>query len=248
MTNALLVILIIILGIIAFVGLVILAIYSKFRQIAREAGFGDMKNVMKEIKTSSDAIRYNKKSISGMTRLLEPTIQADFPKFNKNELYSMCERDLRTIFKCLENKSSENLNEIPLLKESILKQISDLSEDKIDINYSGILFHDFAIRNYEKKNGAATVDIAVALQYDYQEFKDNKLIKDNKTVQKRYSCKYVYIYDQSLFGKHEHVFGIHCPNCGAAVVDLGEKQCRYCQAHIEDINLSSWQLSSYKEY
>ena len=55
MTNALLVILIIILGIIAFVGLVILAIYSKFKQIAREAGFGDMKNVMKEIKSSSDA-------------------------------------------------------------------------------------------------------------------------------------------------------------------------------------------------
>lgn len=248
MTEALLIIIIVILGIIAFVGIIILSIYSKFRQIAREAGFGDMKNVMKEIKSSSDAIKYNKKSISGMTRLLEPTIQADFPKFNKNELYSMCERDLRTIFKCIENKSSENLNDIPLLKESILKQISDLSEDRVDINYSGIRFHDFAIKNYEKKNGAATVELAVALQYDYQEYRDKKLVKDNKTIQKRYSCKYVYIYDQSLFGEHEHAFGINCPNCGAAVTDLGNKHCRYCGAGIEDINLSSWQMSSYKEY
>ena len=81
-----------------------------------------------------------------------------------------------------------------------------------------------------------------------KKLKDDKVIKDSKNVQMRYSCKYVYIYDQSLFGKHEHAFGINCPNCGAPVVDLGEKNCRYCQAHIEDINLSSWQLISFKEY
>ena len=248
MTEALLIIIIVILGIIAFVGIIILSIYSKFRQIAREAGFGDMKNVMKEIKSSSDAIKYNKKSISGMTRLLEPVIQEDFPKFNKNELFSMCERDLRTIFNCLEEKTGEGLNSIPLVKESVLKQIDDLNEDRISINYSNILFHDFAIKNYEKKNGAATVEIATSFQYDIERFRDGKSLKEEKNSQKRYSLKYVYIYDQSLFGEHEHAFGINCPNCGAPVVDLGEKNCRYCQAHIEDINLSSWQLSSYNEY
>ena len=67
MTNALLTILIIIFGIIAFVGIVILAIWVKLKQIARQAGFGDIGNVMKEIKSSSDNFKDRQKSISGMT-------------------------------------------------------------------------------------------------------------------------------------------------------------------------------------
>lgn len=246
--KILLTLLIILLAIIAFIGLLFLAIYAKLRKILIETGFGNLRSVFNEMKTSSDAIRYNEKSISGMTKLLEPTILKDFPNFNKNELYSMCEKDLRTVFRCLEDKTGDGLSEMPLLKETVLKQIADLSDDYIDVNYSNINFHNFSIKNYEKKNGAATVEIATSLEYDYKETKKSKVIKNDNKLQKRFSCKYIYIYDVKLFGKYEHVFGINCPNCGAAVVDLGVKTCRYCNAHIEDINLSSWQLSSYKEY
>ena len=40
---------------------------------------------------------------------------------------------------------------------------------------------------------------------------------------------------------------IRCPHCGAPVKTLGQKQCEYCTSGLEDINLKSWFISSYKE-
>lgn len=249
MINILLTLLIILLSIIAIIALIILFIYFKVKKTLKQTGMNyNLSSLMNEFKNASYEVKNNPKSISGMTRLIEPRILNDFPSFNKNELYTKCESNLRTIFKVLESNDVTGLSDLPLLEESLKKIVTDNLESKKEVEYGNIQFHEFAIKGYEKKDGAATIEIAATLQHSYRETLNNKIVKDEELVQKRYSCKFVYIYDELKFDSSEYVLGINCPNCGAAVTKLGNKSCSYCHSQIEDINLKSWHMSSYKEY
>lgn len=245
MIKILLTILIIILAIIAILALIVLGIYFKLKRSLKQAG---VKDLFKEIKQSTYEIKNNEKSISGMTSLLEPRILKDFPNFNKNELFTLCEKNLRLIFDSIENKNVDGLSSMPLLSDTVSKFIEDIKEENKEIDYANIVFHKFAIKNYEKKDGAATIEISTSLKYSYKEMKNSKILVNEDLVQTRYNCKFIYVYDVKNFNKSELVFGINCPNCGASINKLGVKSCSYCHSHIEDVNLKAWQMSSFKEY
>ena len=242
---ALEIILLIVFGILALLIFIALAVYFKIKIMLKKAG---IKNIFKEIKDSSDQIKDNKKSISGMTRLLEPVILNDFKEFNKEELFTRTEKNLRTIFSSLENSSMDGFHDMPLLYEIVKKEIEDMNNDRIKVEYNDIDFHDFAIKNYKKEAAEAIIEVAVSLKYTYKKYKNGKLIKNKENYQTRYLVKFIYIIDEVLFSKSKKVYGITCPNCGAAVKTLGDKNCAYCGAVIKDINLKAWFMSSYDEY
>ena len=240
------IVLIVVFGLLALLLLIALYIYVKIKMMLRKAGFN--KNIFKEIKDSSDQIRDSKKSISGMTRLLEPIILEDFKAFNKEELFNRSENNLRTIFSSLENKSMDGFKDMPLLYDIVKKEIEDMNDDHIKVEYNDIVFNDFAIKNYKKEAAEAIIEIAVSVKYTYKKYKNNKLIKSKEDYQTRYLIKFIYIIDDVLFTKSKKVYGITCPNCGAAIKTLGDKNCAYCGAVIKDINLKAWFMSSYQEY
>lgn len=65
--------------------------------------------------------------------------------------------------------------------------------------------------------------------------------------QTRYTCKFVYIYDENKIGKSKKNFSISCPNCGAPLKEIGNYTCEYCSSHIEPVSLKMWKMSSFKE-
>lgn len=65
--------------------------------------------------------------------------------------------------------------------------------------------------------------------------------------QTRYTCEFVYVYDEQKVGYDKEAFGVHCPNCGAPLRRLGAGNCDYCGVHVEPINLKAWKMASYKE-
>ena len=239
------IILIIVFSILAILVFIALAVYFKIKMMLKQAG---IKNIFKEIKDSSSQIRDNRKSISGMTRLLEPVILDDFKAFNKEELFNRSEKNLRTIFRSLEDSSMDNFSDMPLLYDIVKKEIEDMHNDHIKVEYNDISFHDFAIKSYKKEEDEAIIEIATSLQYSYKKYKDGKLVKNKENYQTRYVIKFIYIIDDVLFTKNKNVYGITCPNCGAAIKTLGDKNCAYCGAVIKDINLKAWFMSSYREY
>lgn len=239
------IVLLVVFSILAFLIFLALFVYLKIKIMLKKAGID---NIFKEIKDSSDRIRDSKKSISGMTRLLEPLISEDFKTFNKEELFNRSEKNLRTVFSALENYSMDGFKDMPLLYEIVKKEIEDMRDNQIKVEYNDIVFHDFAIKNYHKTASEAVIEIAVSLQYSYKKYKKNKLVKSKENYQTRYLVKFIYIIDDVLFTKSKKVYGITCPNCGAAIKTLGDKNCAYCGAVIKDINLKAWFMSSYQEY
>ena len=238
-------ILIVVLSIFSALLLIALFVYFKIKIMLRKAG---IKNIFKEIKDSSDEINGSPKSVGGMTKLLEPIILRDFKSFNKEELFNRCEKNLRTIFGALENFQMSDFKDMPLLYDIVKKQIEDMQSEDIKVSYDDIVFNNFSIRDYKKEASEAIVDIGVSVRYDYKKYKKNKLVKHKEDYQTRYLVKFIYIINEELFTKSKKVYGITCPNCGAAVKALGDKTCAYCGAIVHDINLKAWYMSSYKEY
>ena len=235
-----------IIGIIGFLIIMALFLYNKIKNAARANGFGSLKNLIGEIKKGEEEYNNNPKHVSGMTRLLKPTIEKDFPTFNESEIFNMSETSLRTIFNDLESLSVSG--KLPLLNEQIRQIIEDFKSNSVKVRYDDVVFHAFAIKNYYKKNGVATIQVSTSLEYFYSKEKNNKIeYSSSHKKQTSYTVDFIYVYDITQIKDYTKVIGITCPNCGAAVKDLGNKVCRYCGSALEDVNLKNWMISSYHE-
>ena len=211
----------------------------------REKLLRDVADEMERIR-KEDSTRV--KSISGMTSLLLPNIRKDFPEFNEQELFAKTESALREIFHAIEVRETKDLS-LPLLKDSIQKIIEDYESSQIRERFDDVIFHKFSIYSYDKKDGVATVTVSVALEYYYQKKKEEKVLEDFTKYKKqtRYQCQFIYVYDETKVGDAK-VLAINCPNCGAAIKVLGHKYCDYCGSAVQEVNLKSWEISSYKEF
>ncbi len=241
----------IVVGIFLFLCVIALIIWLKIKKAARQAGLGNIKlnevgNKIDELKRE-DSMRV--RSASGMTKILLPNILRDFPEFNEHRLYNMTEEDLRLIFDALTNNDKVKLDKVPLLQSSLISLIDDHLNNHVEVSYSDIKFHDFALKDYTKIDGVATVTVSVSLEYYYR-LKRNDVVEESGKYKKqtRYACNFIYVYDESLFKDYQNVVATNCPNCGAVIKSLGHKYCDYCGTAIKEINLKAWAFSSYKEY
>lgn len=239
----------IVFGIFMFLFIIALIIWAKIKVSARKLGLGDVnfRSLIDEIKKGMNEEKYNKKHISGMTRLLIPSIENDFKTFNESELYNKAETGLRTIFNSLEDKKVSN--ELPILKNQLKQIIEDYKSSNITVKYDDIVFHDFAIKKYYKKDGVATIQVQTSLEYYFKKEKSNKVIENYSKFKKqtRYTVDFIYVYDITQVKDYTRVLGVHCPNCGAPLTKLGDKICDYCHTGVEDLNLKNWEMAKYHE-
>lgn len=243
----------VILGIILFLGIIALFVFGSLKRAFSQLGFKNI-NSLKDMKSEVEKIKAEDstriRSVSGMTSLLLPKIRNDFPEFNEQELYAKLEKNLRTIFDSLEKKDISNISDLYLLEDILKNTIEDYKTSDIEVRYDDIKFHKNSIYQYIKADGIATITVSVALEYYYQKKKEGKTLEDFTKYknQTRYRCNYIYIYDITKVNESTKTLGINCPNCGAAVKSLGLKYCDYCGSGIKEVNLKSWELSSYEEF
>lgn len=220
--------------------------------VNKHLGKGSVKQLIYAAKNAKNIRKQEyarKKDISGMTKLLEPLILRDFNDFNKDVLYKKIETNLIKIFNSIENKTEKEIrydDDLSLVYPQILEQIEDMKTRNIWIKYDSIVFHEHSIKNYQKLNGMATITTSSTIEYYYDTNLEKEKYSDVKK-QTRYTCKFVYIYDETKLGKEKDIFTANCPNCGAPLKGLGAGTCEYCFSHIEPINLKLWRMSSYKE-
>ncbi len=242
----------VILGVVLFLGIIALILYGRVKLMMKKMGFkaNSFSDMAEEVARIREEDSTRARSISGMTSLLLPNIRKDFPDFNEQELYNKTEKALRKVFSAIENKDIEEVSSLPLLYGNVQKVIEDYATSNISERYDDIHFHKFAIYQYEKKNGMATITVSVSLEYYYQKKKVEKVLSDFTKYKKqtRYQCKFIYVYDEAKVDKSAKVLAINCPNCGAAIKALGHKYCDYCGTTVKEVNLKSWECSSYVEF
>lgn len=237
-------------GIILAIVVIILIIYFKLRATLGRQNMRELKNAISNVSNLQKEEYTREKNVKGMTKLLEPEIIRDFPEFNKDLIFSICESNLRKIFNAIESQDATAINndkELIYLREKINQQIEDMKSNNITEKFDNIEFNRQAIMAYNKNNGKATIKISTALSYYYKTNRTDKKSYGDIKKQTRYTSEFVYVYDERRFTKNQVTFSVFCPNCGAPLRGLESKYCEYCGNHVERINLKIWKMSSYKE-
>lgn len=237
-------------GIILAIVVIILIIYFKLSATLGRQNMRELKNAISNVSNLQKEEYTREKNVKGMTKLLEPEIIRDFPEFNKDLIFSICESNLRKIFNAIESQDATAINndkELIYLREKINQQIEDMKSNNITEKFDNIEFNRQAIMAYNKNNGKATIKISTALSYYYKTNRTDKKSYEDIKKQTRYTSEFVYVYDERRFTKNQVTFSVLCPNCGAPLRGLESKYCEYCGNHVERINLKIWKMSSYKE-
>ena len=159
----------VVVGIILFFAIIIFIIWFKFKKAAKEHGLGDVKlgNIIDGAAKMKEESVNTPKTLSGMTSLIMPQIVKEFSDFNENLIYNKTEKGLRAVFNSLNANELRGLDEFPLLKDQLEAIIKEHIANNIQENFSNIHFHGFAIEDYKKYNGVATVSVTTAISYFY---------------------------------------------------------------------------------
>lgn len=182
------------------------------------------------------------KTLFGMESIYTPTILKDFPDLNINELKAISED---YIIKCLEAIETKDISNLKFnsdkLNSYITSKIDDLGDSSV--KYDSIKIHKTILNRYEKSKSVATLKFQTALEYRYKK-NDGKY----KKIQDRFVTEFIYIIDERQVSKSSKALGLNCPNCGASIINIGEKYCNYCGCGIKDIVKRVWILNNISQF
>ena len=237
-------------GIILAIVVIVAVIYIKVKSAVGPQNMGELKHAMSHARDIARDEYTREKSISGLTSMLEPRIIKDFPEFNKDLLFSLNEKNLRKILNGIESKDITQIESDPdliYIQPQIKARIEDMESNKIDEKFDNIEFNRSAISSYTKDNGKATIKVSTSVGYYYNSNRKDKKVYSDIKKQTRYVSEYIYVFDESRIDSKKIATSIHCKNCGAPIINLGNSYCEYCMTPVERINLRAWKMSSYKE-
>ena len=233
------------------IGIGILTVYKnitdKLRSLSSQL-FGTT-DFVKGFSMAADVQAETPKSVSAMTRLMEPQIMRDFPEFSWEEFKHKSENMLTSALLAI---SANNPDRLVEASEDIKKQVTNIIEDNrannIGETYSDIEIHQTEIADYRKANGKCVITIQSAVGYMNYKMQDGNLIAGDKKrkTQTKYNIELVYIQDVEST-KLDNAVGTTCPQCGAPVKVLGAKYCEYCGSGIVPLNIRVWSLHKFYE-
>ena len=192
-------------------------------------------SIQEGLEKQADEQALTPKSVCGMTRILEPQIEKDFPEFNWEELRAEVEQSVKEL---LETKN---------------------------VRSAGVVrIHKTVISRYQKYNGTASILCETAAEYwtkaENQENSQttarnvrqsakgqhgqNDAAQQTRKKQTVCEAELIYVYNSSLSGT---AASLVCPNCGAPVEELGVKKCRYCGSVLEVSGARSWKVQNVRE-
>lgn len=243
--------LLIILLVVAGVAIAILTVYRNIRRKMRNLSnslFGTP-DFVEGINREADLLAETPKSVSSMTRIMEPQIMRDFPEFSWEEFKHKAENMLTSALLAI---SANNPGRLVEASEDIKTQVTNIIEDNrikgIGETYSDIDIHQTEIANYVKADGKCVITIQSAVGYLHYKMQDGKVIAGdkNRKTQTKYNMELVYIQDSSAV-HFDNAVGTVCPNCGAPVKSLGAKFCEYCGLGVTPLNIKVWSLHKFYE-
>lgn len=241
------------LGIVLAIVAIILFIKHKIKKSVGPEGWKEIKNAAKNQGTIRKQEYARTKNVIGMTQVVEPSIKRDIPDFTTNQLYSMVENSLTKIFDCLEKKSTDGIKgdkDLDLIFYKVEDKVREMNEKNYYVKFDGVHFNRHGIKEYKKGDGVATIIINSSVGYLYETNIPGEEHYSGLKKETRYTCEFVYVYDETKAGYREFAQGIHCPNCGAPFRQINEGNCEYCGIFIKPINLTNlkhWKIANYKE-
>lgn len=207
-----------------------------------------LKQLIGEAGRQADLLAETPKSVSGMTRVLRPQIERDFPEFSLEEFINKAENFLTAALSAITSEDAKGLEAVS--EEAVRQvenQIADNRKAGIQEHYTQIRIHQTEVANYEKRSGTCVIMFQSAVEHYHYKERDGKIIwgEKERKQQTKYNTELMYIQDEQLAGGK--AVGLRCPNCGAPLNGLGSLHCAYCGLAVTPVNRKVWTLHRYYE-
>lgn len=227
----------------------VLVIRRKLRRFSRAAFGAD--TLGEGLARQRQALAQTPKSVSGMTRLCLPQIQADFPDFDFPACRQRAENTLRSVLLSIDAGELQGLEDASsALRRQVELQIADNRRQGREAHYQDIVIHQTEIARYLKEAGRCVIRLQSAVEYRYYALADGRVVAGDREqdTQTKYNIELHYIQDPSLLPDNAgDALGLVCPSCGAPVTGLGVKSCAYCGTTVQEVLDRVWQINRYDE-
>ena len=189
-------------GLGVFAGIVVLGvaggltIRNKLRNVSRQL-FGT-ESIVDGLNRQADIAAETPKSVSGMTRLMEPQIMRDFPDFNWSEFKHRAENMLTSALLAISSERPERLVDASEeVKNQVLNIIADNQAAQVREVYNNIKIHQTEISNYRKDKGNCIIVIQSAVEYYHYKVSGDHVTEGSKErkVQTKYNVELLYVQD-----------------------------------------------------
>lgn len=225
------------------------AIRNKVRQVSNMMfGTSNVGRIMDEIKQQELEYEATPKSVSGMTRLLEPQIKNSYVDFQWNDFRRHAEKTLTSYLQAgckgdmygVENATTR-------IQEELQKEIQRNADDGVEPHIEDIIFHQTELMNFTQLAGKDMIKAQSAVEYYYYRTQGDKVVEGSKEhkVQTRYSMDFLFVNDANAKEFTDHAI-TQCPNCGAPVVKVG-MICEYCGSAVNPKSEARWLLDYVKQ-
>ncbi|MFI3176043.1 MAG: zinc ribbon domain-containing protein [Eubacteriales bacterium] len=241
-----------ILGIVFLLLLIGIIVYVKKKVERASSMLFGTKSVAKGLQNVQKEYETTPKTVAGAANLYLPTIMRDFPDFHYDEMRERAERVLTSYLLSIHNRS----NQLPEYVNSDLKHQLELYLQVLSNNnhkeyFHSVKIHDCQLSRYSKEKGTCRVIFQAAIaSKHYVEDSMHQVITGSKTAmeQTKYNIHMIYIQDRSIAEEAlEDGLGLNCPNCGAAITNLGQKFCEYCGSGVVALNINTWSFSDVEQ-
>ena len=216
-------------------------VYIKVRRLSESLlGTPDVTEGINRIREN---VSTTPKSVSGMTRLMEPQIKRDFPEFVWEQFKRMSERVLVSALCAITTEDIYKLDREASdeVRQQVQVRIDSNEAAGFTEHFDEIRVHQTEISNYVKRDGRCVISIQILFLVILSMF-FLILIGGDKEYKKqtRYNMELVYIQDIDMLDNAGigSAVGTTCPNCGAPVRSLGAKKCEYCGSYVEITTIS----------
>ena len=166
------------------------------------------------------------RSTGGMTSLLLPKIQKDFPDFHPED----ADTDIETFL--LEYLHIRYAGQSGFRKARISKRVALNLEKEPKGSLKNIQFHNTAVYHYQKTRNSATIRYRCSAGFDLNGERQEKLYEIEYTLQLRDECA------EAAYLK--------CSNCGAPLTEEDEI-CPYCGIRFVRDTIVHWVVTGVKE-
>lgn len=222
----------------------VIAYYLMRAARAAQNAVSQVTDILDEIKEQEVHYAQTPKSVSAMTPLELPRVLQDFPEFHWPQWKQTCEQTLRDYLEALEHRDPSLLKNAPgPLRAELIQEIESAAELGKTEKFDDIRVHRTEIARYERKKGLCTIKVQSSVGYIHSRKGDpSKPDIQEAMEQERYDMELFYVQDPVQAQQYASMFHMNCPNCGAAITSLGQKECEYCGTAVEPINLRVWML------
>ena len=218
------------------------AVQNRVRKFSQDVFGTD--SIADGINRQADLAAETPKSVSGMTRLMEPQIMRDFPDFSWEEFKHRAENMLTSALLAITGGDVTAIqNASDAVKDQIRNRIEGNEAAGVRKKFEQIKIHQTEIANYHKEKGACVITIQSAVEYYYSKVRDGQVVGGSaeRKTQTKYNTELIYIQDSDR-AEFDNAIGTTCPNCGAPIKSLGEMRCEYCGTRVTPVNTKVWSL------